>query len=441
MKYDETKFNACLALKELYLRNYSYSIANNPKDSLLNALCLWNTNTALLLEDKQKIILKFLDDEPIIMSLLTLDLLEKNNYSHSVSLEEFKTDVCDNSAVTYAGLFSVVNIVIHKIADIIIKTKSIKLLCEFNIIFATLSDPLKLKLLPSIYRVDIFALLDSADKEQAYWGSKYMHRYDSVSYQKLLQYNPMSLVRYYASTDIIRDNVDDILCALRRLIELNIDVRRDQNGSYYLKKLFNKLDELSYSDDIAQLEFDFYKRKQIAGFLEGMERYYFYNPNQIIEALNNEATKHAMYFDIAYSFELPAIAYDDFVKFEFFFDSLTSTCTDKDYAYGIAGQILGRSIVGSDSIFPHEFARQIIEKYKSEKLNRDFIIGRSNKTGMQMRAVGDGSDQMDIASKLKDDANRICLQYPVTAQLLHKLSEEHVREASMDRVWSEIDFD
>lgn len=622
LKYDETKFNACLALKELYSRNYTYSIANSPKDSLLNALCLWNTNTALLLEDKQEIILKFLDDEPILMSLFALDLLEKNNYSNSVSLEEFKTDVRNNSAVTYGGLFSVVNTLIPKIADIIIETKSIELLCgfikayrlvkletyeylinriettdynpnelqkvyfytllqikhcktmyrhekndiykkyinvfkklsdkiqspdlilryssyfqswwecpllddddfdedfdyekenqrklefrtkvyyelkniygkdayhkllnimsddyswgqfllqvdcainkrelcnncialskyqillavlniinydEFNKIFATLSDPLKLKLLPSIYRVDIFDLLDSADKEQAYWGSKYMHRYDNVSYQKLLQYNPMSLVRYYASTDIIRDNVDDILCVLRRLLELNIDVRRDQNGGYYLKKLFNKLDELSYSDDIAQLEFDFYNRKQIDDFLEGMKRYYFLNPNKIVEALNNKGGKYAIYFDIAYSFELPSIAYDDFVKFEFFFDSLISNCTDKDYAYGIAGQILGRSIAGSDSIFPHEFARQIIEKYKSEKMNRDFVIGRSNKTGM--RVVGDGSDQMEIASKLKYDANNICLQYPVTARLLHRLSEEHVREASMDRVWAEIDWE
>ena len=58
---------------------------------------------------------------------------------------------------------------------------------------------------------------------------------------------------------------------------------------------------------------------------------------------------------------------------------------------------------------------------------------------MQMRVVGDGSDQMSIAQKLKNDANKICLQYPVTAQLLHKLSEEYVIEASMDRVWSETD--
>ena len=623
LKYDETKFNACLALKQLYLRNYSYSISNNPKDSLLNALCLWNTNTALLLEDKQKIILKFIDDEPILMSLFTLDLLEKNHYSQSVSLEEFKTDVRDDSVVSYGGLFSVVNIVIPKIADIIIETKSIELLCEFikayrlvkletyeyiinriepanynpnelqkvyfntllqikhcktmyrheksdiykkyinvfkklsakiqcpdlivryssyfqnwwecplleddnldedfdyqkeyqrklefrkkiyyelkseygraayckllnimsddsvwgsfllqvdceidkqelcdnciglakyqillavlesinydefNKIFVTLSDQLKLKLLPSLYRLDIFNLLDSADKEQAYWGNKNMHRYDSTSYQKLLQYNPMSLVRYYAGIDIISDSVDDILCVLRRLNELDIDVRKEQNGSYYLKKLFNKLDELSYSDDIAQLEFNFYNRKQIDVFLDGMEKYYFFNPNKIVAALNNEGTKHAMYFDIAYKFELPSIAYEDFVKFEFFFDSLIINSIDKDYAFGIAGQILGRSIIGSDGIFPHEFARRIIEKYKSEKLNRDFVIGRGNKTGMQMRVVGDGSDQMSIAQKLKNDANKICLQYPVAAQLLHKLSEEYVREASMDRIWSETDL-
>ena len=135
------------------------------------------------------------------------------------------------------------------------------------------------------------------------------------------------------------------------------------------------------------------------------------------------------------------IAYTDYDKFQFFFDSIITNSNDKGYAYGIAGQILGRSIDGADKIFPHEFTRKLIEKYANEQLNRDFVIGRSNINGMQMRIVGDGSDQIAIAEKLKNDANSIALLYPITAQLLRKLSEMHIKEASEDRVWSEIGFD
>lgn len=624
LKYDETKFDAITALEKLYLRGYTYKISNNPKDSLLNSLCLWNTNTALLLEDKEKIILKFLDDEPIQMSIFALDLLEKNNYSRSISLEEFKSDVHNDHAITYGGIFNVVNSVIPKIADIIIERKSTEVLLEFikayrlikletyhnlidrimndeyesnelqkvyfntllqikrcetmyryeksdiyikyievfkklsdkiqspdlivryssffqswwdcpllenddleedidyekesqrkfeyrqNIynelknthgqntycklltvmsddpswgrfllrvdktidkkqlcdacislskyqillcildsidraefekIFVTYNENLKIKLLPHINRVDILDLLLCEDQEKAYWGHKTMYQYDCVTYQKLLQYNPIGLILYYARDDISNENIDDIIQVLRRLSELNVDTRQVQNGSYYIEKLFNKLDATQYSTEIAKLEFDFYDRHQIEDFLEGMKKYYFYNPNVIVDALNIESTQFTMYFDLAHNYSLPMIAYTDYDKFQFFFDSIITNSNDKGYAYGIAGQILGRSIDGADKIFPHEFTRKLIEKYANEQLNRDFVIGRSNINGMQMRIVGDGSDQIAIAEKLKNDANSIALLYPITAQLLRKLSEMHIKEASEDRVWSEIGFD
>lgn len=622
LKYDETKFNAIMALEKLYLRDYTYKISNNPKDSLLNALCLWNTNTALLLEDKEKILLKFLNDDPIQMSIFALNLLEKNNFCNSVSLEEFKSDVHNNITITYGGLFNVVSIIIPKIADIIIETKSTEVLFEFikayhfikietyeylinrmepdnfnpnelqkvyfhtllqikhcetmyryeksdiykkyidvfkrlsdkiqskdimvryssyfqswwecplledddleedvdyqkenqrklefrqkiyyelkNIyghnayrrllnvmgddfawgvfllqvdseidrkelvivcielskyqillsvldridyvefkeIFASFKDELKIKLLPHIKRIDILDLLSCEDQERAYWGHKTMYRYDCLTHQKLLQYNPIGLVLYYVRDDIGSDNIDDIVKVLKRLSELNIDVRQVQNGSYNIEKLFNKLDEMRYSDEIAELEFDFYNRQQIEDFMEGMKKYYFLNPNAIAGVLNNEKNNFTMYFGLIDKFSLPAIAYEGYDKFEFFFDSIINNTNDKSCAYGLVGQILGRSIDGTDAIFPHEFTRKLIEKYANEKLNRDFIIGRSNTAGM--RLVGDGSDQMAKAEKLKNDANRIALLYPITAQLLRKLSEGHIREASMDKVWSEIGYD
>lgn len=312
---------------------------------------------------------------------------------------------------------------------------------EFSEIFTTYSEDLKIRLLPSITRNDILDLLDNEEKERAYWGKRLMHQYDEMVYKKLLQYNPMGLVQYYSCNDIGTDNVEDVIGVLKRLNELNIDVSQVQNGCYKIEKLFNKLDKMIYSDDIAVLEFEFYHRHQVENFLEGMRKYYFFNPHRIVEQLSDENDKHQSYFELAYKYSLPLIAYEDFGKYEFFFEKLINCATDKDYAYGIVGQILGRSIIGKDKIFPHEFARKIIEKYANEKLNRDFLIGKLNNDGAHMRLVGDGSDQIAIAQKLKNDANAICIQFPITAQLLQELSEEHISEASMDRVWSEIDLD
>lgn len=622
MKFDECKFDACIVLKELYLRGYNYRIVNSPKDTLLNALCLWNTNNALQLKDKQNIILLFMEENPVQMSLFALELLGKNNYSCTVNLEEFQSDVHNNTEITYGELFNVVNTVIPKIVDIIIETGSTEILSkfidsyhlvnieiyedlihridcsifdaehlqkvyfnillqirrfkimyhhrksdiykkyvdvfkklsekiqspnlllryssyfqnwwdcplldeddinqeidyvkeneqkfeyrkqiyyllkeeygenvycqlldimsddkawgkfliqidsgidnkelcekcverskkhillsvlellkldEFTSIFVMFHEDLKIEILSQINREDILSLLDTTEKEQAYWGNKQMAQYDSVIYKKLLRYNPMGLINFYAYNNFTKDNIDDVVRVLERIKELEIDVRQVPNGDYMLNRLFGNIDELTYSEKIACLEFDFYYRHQIEDFLEGMKKFYFFNPHKIVEQFNNECTKYQNYFKLAYKFSLPQIAYTEFKRFEFFFDSLIDNANDKDFAYGIVGQILGRSICGNDKIFPHEFSRRIIEKYASEKLNRDFIIGKSNADGFHMRLVGDGSDQIAIAKELQDNANSICLEFPITAQLLRELSEQHIREARMDREWSEID--
>lgn len=621
LNFDESKGQACEALKILYLRNYRYSISNTPKETLSNALCLWNTKNALYLKDKEKILIKFLEDEPVQMGIFTLDLLGKNHYSRSVGVEEFKSDIHKDNVVTYGELIDVIYTLDSKIADAIIATKStellikfikssrvvkieiyeslisriicdeydpqemqkayfvvleqivwckriyhhekneinkkyidifikyskklqspdlflryssyfqnwddcplfdeddydeaefnyswkcdrkiqyrkkiyaelkkeygedlyvrllslmsdesiwgqfwlqvddidIKNLCDrcielakyqilicvldklsldlFSEIFNTFTPDVKIKILSKIKRVDIFDLLDTTENEEAYWTNKIMYQYDEIFYKKLLEYNPAGLLSYYADNENEIDNIEKIVNILKRIKELNVDIR-DSGNRCYLDTILKNLDKSVYSEDIAILEWDFYKRKLISGWLEGMRKYYFFNPQKIVEQLNNEDKKYEVYLDFLYNFSLPQIAYTAFTKCELFFDIIINCTEDKDCAFAIVGQILGRSIKGEDGIFPHEFARKIIEKYKNQDLNQSFIVGKRHSEGG--RVVEDGSDQIEIADRLKSDANSISLQYPVTAQLLQELSDEHIKDANRDKIFTEIECD
>ena len=60
---------------------------------------------------------------------------------------------------------------------------------------------------------------------------------------------------------------------------------------------------------------------------------------------------------------------------------------DKEMAASICGNIFGKSIVGKDGIFPHEFVRNILESYSNEKLRSSFLMGKYNSQGV--RTIGD----------------------------------------------------
>ena len=112
---------------------------------------------------------------------------------------------------------------------------------------------------------------------------------------------------------------------------------------------------------------------------------------------------------------------------------------DKEIAASICGNIFGKSIVGEDGIFPHEFVRKVLESYSNEKLRNSFLIGKYNSRGV--RTVGDGDDELSIANKYDEAARAIEISYPTTASLLRKIAQDHRYTAKSDRIYSEIGFD
>ncbi|MCM1532884.1 MAG: hypothetical protein NC114_11545 [Ruminococcus flavefaciens] len=310
-------------------------------------------------------------------------------------------------------------------------------LSEFESVFKLLDSEVQLKILPSIYRNDILCLLNEETFRRAYWCSKRMFVYDEEIYNNLLKYNPLGLLGFYYNKPVDKDNIEQIIKVCKQILLIDITQINRAIEYYYFSSVFDKIDNYIYTDEIAEIEFEFYRKQLIKDYTEGMKTYLFLRPFEIINVLNDkteERLRASLWLNFHYT--LPKIAYEDFDKYIFFFDSIVNKVEDKEYALCFVGEVIGRSVAGSDDIFPHEFARRVIEKYSGDKFDSGFIAGKNN---MRMRCVGDGSDQLRIAQKYENDASVIRIEYPNTARLLEKLGKNHRHEAESDKVFSEID--
>ena len=72
-------------------------------------------------------------------------------------------------------------------------------------------------------------------------------------------------------------------------------------------------------------------------------------------------------------------------------------------------------------------------------MDNSVLVGKTNSGGA--RWVNDGSDQIEIANKLKAQAKGLELDYPRTARILRRMAETHLRDAKYDRIHSELGWD
>lgn len=104
----------------------------------------------------------------------------------------------------------------------------------------------------------------------------------------------------------------------------------------------------------------------------------------------------------------------------------------------ILGSILGRCIDNHDGIFPHEFIMRVLDEYNDEEINRNFLVGKMNSIGV--RNVSDGYEEKRIAESYKSNAQSIEIDYPVTAELLRTLAEQHLHTADQDSAMYQLGF-
>ncbi|MBR0452279.1 MAG: hypothetical protein IJI78_09835 [Oscillospiraceae bacterium] len=90
--YRSTSIRACKVLFSLYQMDYEYKILNSPEESLLTALCLFNTEVALSIQQKRELIIFFNTKDPYHTCKLICMLLGKDSFWKSIRYGEHHYD-------------------------------------------------------------------------------------------------------------------------------------------------------------------------------------------------------------------------------------------------------------------------------------------------------------------------------------------------------------
>lgn len=98
------------------------------------------------------------------------------------------------------------------------------------------------------------------------------------------------------------------------------------------------------------------------------------------------------------------------------------------------GEVLARSPVGSDGIWPHEAVRDLLERLRGTgDIQQGFVTGRYNQRGVFSKAIGEGGRQeREIAGRYMDAANALRRRWPVVSRFLRDIADGYLRDAERE---------
>ncbi len=117
---EDTAIRACKALYKLTKVQRKYHTSNSPKDSLLNALCLWSSHTAIPIEVKTRLVAKFIEDDCSIGIPFAIELIAKTSVFTGNRIGEKAREY---GYITYPELFSAHKEITSAIFNTAIKEK------------------------------------------------------------------------------------------------------------------------------------------------------------------------------------------------------------------------------------------------------------------------------------------------------------------------------
>ena len=294
-------------------------------------------------------------------------------------------------------------------------------------VFNSLPKDIQNSLLPYLSRDDISVFLHSPKEEELYWRTKRMLQYNEDAFECLLKYNPCGALPIFLNTDAPDAKLFEVIKAI-----ISSGYVSDPNLLHVVIRHMNSY----YSDEWGALCLELFETK---GAYE-INRYYpscigvylFRHPEIIIERLKQ--SKDAFSFFYAY-YTLPDEAFTDRLSFSVWMRYLYQNVADKPFLMTIIGAILGRSGVGSDGFFPHDFIRSELEKYSDNRLTIDVAIGRMNNSGC--RTVNDGSKEKQKEDIYRRHARTLELDYPQTAYVLNMIADNYQHASRRDRLYAE----
>jgi hypothetical protein len=97
------------------------------------------------------------------------------------------------------------------------------------------------------------------------------------------------------------------------------------------------------------------------------------------------------------------------------------------------GVFLSKCMAGSDSIWPHESVRKIIERLKNDSIDNAIIVEKRNSRGITVRhPYAGGEQEHKLANDFSIDAENIQLIWPRTAKILRSIAESYKSDANRE---------
>lgn len=108
----------------------------------------------------------------------------------------------------------------------------------------------------------------------------------------------------------------------------------------------------------------------------------------------------------------------------------------------LIGQVLSGSPPGVDGVWPAEPVREVIERLKSDDLERGLHVGRINQRGVVSRdPLSGGALERSIEVQYEADAVKLAAQWPRCAALLRSLASAYERDAAREDMDAELRHD
>ena len=104
------------------------------------------------------------------------------------------------------------------------------------------------------------------------------------------------------------------------------------------------------------------------------------------------------------------------------------------------GYALANAPAGTDSVWPHEAVRDLVESVASEHLERAIATGIFNNRGVWMKSIGEGGVQeRDIAARYAEYAAALTELWPRTSRVVKLVAQEYQADARGEDVRAELE--
>ena len=300
-------------------------------------------------------------------------------------------------------------------------------------IYNSLSLVDQASLLPLLYRDDIYDWLSSPELERLYWKDKKLVKYSDRAYHALMKFNPCGLLMLFVQEDKTQDSFNRLIEAVHAIVDTN-----NYSDLGLLTHIVQEYDNLYYSEEWAELCLAMYDKSIFKGnygyYPACLRTYFFYHPEKMIERYYADSS--VFYGHFHYDYLLPNEAYENEEAFLYWSDFLYNAAREDSIMISTLGAIMGKSGLGKDGVFPHEYVRIAMEKYSNDDLTRNVAFGWLNSRGA--RFVQDGLSETKMELQYREYARKMELDFPQTAKVLSILADDYHWEAKHDQLDSEL---